>query len=131
MSKLISVLAQRPRHNTAQILSLHDIRELASDQVRSIPRPEEVSLLVPVVLATLLVIGLSVLGGTAPGVGDGDALASTVVGLTASLAEVVASATYDGLDGVPRRNIDEKNEKTYQLPYALQQDPSWHLVPSE
>lgn len=92
MRKLIGILTQRPRHNTTQILRRHNIRELARDEVGRIPGPEEIGLLVPVVLTTLLRVRLAVLFGAAPRVRDGDALARAVVGLAACHAEVVAGA---------------------------------------
>lgn len=93
MSKLVSVLTKTPRHNTTEVLLLDNIVELAGNDLRGIPGPEEVSLSVPVVLATKLVIGLAVFLRTAPRVSDGDALAFTVVRETSGLAEVVARAT--------------------------------------
>lgn len=93
MSKLVRILTQRPSHNTTELLSLDNLLELAIDHSRGIPSPEKVILGIPVVLATELIIGLSVFLGATPGLGNGDSLAGAVVGETACLAEVVAGAT--------------------------------------
>jgi hypothetical protein len=93
MLKLVGILAQTPSHDTTKVLSVNNITELAGNEVGSIPSPEKVDLAIPVVLATELVIGLSVLLGAAPRVRDGDALASTVVREAASLAEGIVGTT--------------------------------------
>lgn len=92
MRELVRVLTQAPRHDTTKLLRRNNIRELARNQRGRVPRPEDVDLLVPVVLAAGLVVRLAVLLGAAPGVCDGDALAGAVVGEAACLAEVVSGA---------------------------------------
>lgn len=92
VGELVRILTQTPSHNTTDFLSLHNVGELLGDQLGGVPGPEEVSLLVPVVLAASFLIGLPVLFGAAPGVSDRDALAGAIVREAASLAEVVTGA---------------------------------------
>lgn len=91
--ELIGILAQAPSHDTAELLGFDNVLELAGNQGRGIPCPEDVVLLVEVVLAAGLFICLAILLGLAPRVDDRDTLAGAVVRKTASLAEVVTSAT--------------------------------------
>jgi hypothetical protein len=62
----IGILTQAPGHNTTKLLLSDDVLELAGNEVRGIPGPEEVVLLVKVVLTTGLLVGLTVLLGLAP-----------------------------------------------------------------
>jgi hypothetical protein len=87
-----SILTQTPGHDTTQLLRRHDILELAIDQRRGIPGPEEIDRAVPVVLTSSLLVRLAVLERAAPGISHGDALALAVVGETTCLAEIVAGA---------------------------------------
>lgn len=91
--KLVGILTQAPGHDSSELPLGNNLLELAGNHGGSIPGPEDVGILVKVVLATTLLIGLSVLLGLAPGVGNRDTLAGTVVGQAASLAEVITGAT--------------------------------------
>lgn len=93
MRKLVSILAQTPSHNTTKLLRLNNVLELASNECRSVPGPENIDIGVPVVLATRLLISCPVGLSPAPGVDDRDSFAGSVVGKTACLAEIVARAT--------------------------------------
>jgi hypothetical protein len=93
VSELVGILTQAPSHDTTEILLRNNFLELAGNQFRGIPGPENVVLLVKVVLAAGLVIGLAIFLSLAPRINDGDALAGTIVRETASLAEVIAGTT--------------------------------------
>lgn len=68
MLKAQSILSQTPGHDTPDLLLVDDIRELALDELWGLPRPEDVSLVVKVVLTTGFLVRLAVLLSTAPGV---------------------------------------------------------------
>ena len=89
MSELVGILTQAPSHDTAELFLRNNVLELAGDHVRSIPSPEDVVLLVKVVLTAGLFVGLAILLCLAPRVDDGDTLAGTVIREATSLAEVV------------------------------------------
>lgn len=89
----IGILTQAPGHDTTELLLSDNVLELAGNEVGGVPGPEEVVLLVEVVLTAELLVGLAVLFGLAPRFGDGDALASAIVGETASLTEVITGTT--------------------------------------
>lgn len=74
-----SILSQTPSHDTAQLLSIHDILELAVDDRRGIPSPEEIDCAIPVVLSACLLIRLAVLERTTPGISNGNSLALAIV----------------------------------------------------
>lgn len=66
MRKIQRVLTQTPRHNTPDLLLIHNVLELALDHLRSVPRPEKVLLAVEIVLPAGLFVQLPVLVGAAP-----------------------------------------------------------------
>lgn len=112
MRKLVSILAQTPSHNTTKLLRLDDVLELASNECRSVPGPENIDLGVPVVLATRLLISCTVGLGPAPGVDDRDSFAGSVVGKTACLAEIVARATREVSEGSEYKGRVRRRELT-------------------
>lgn len=95
MLPLQCILSQAPGHDTAQLLGIHDVLELALDERGRVPGPEQVHLLVEVVLASGILVSHAVLLGTTPGVDQRDTLAGAVVGLTAGLAVGVCCAAVD------------------------------------
>lgn len=97
MFELVGVLTQAPGHDTSELLLSHNLLELACNHFRGVPGPEDVVLLVKVVLAAALVVGLAVLLGLAPRIDDRDSLASTVVGQATCLAEIITGTTRDTL----------------------------------
>ena len=125
MAKVPGIFAQTPSHDTAQLLRLNNLRELATDDLGRVPGPEDVDLGVEVVVPAGFLVGLAVLLGAAPRVGDRDAMAGAVVGETACLAEVWTGAA--GCVNI-MCEVREENEYAYQWPYWLQHEPLGHLV---
>lgn len=66
MRKIQRVLSQTPRHNTTDLLLIHDVLELAVDYLGRVPRPEEALFVVKVVLPAGLLIQLPILVSAAP-----------------------------------------------------------------
>lgn len=95
--KLVGILAQAPSHDSSKLLLGDNILELARNHSGSVPGPEDVGVFVEVVLATTLLVGLAVLLGLAPGVGNRETFTCAVVRQAASLAEVITGATRDVL----------------------------------
>ena len=86
MLKLQRVLAQTPSHHASDLLLIHDVGELALDQLGRLPRPEDVHLVVEVVLAAGFLVLVAVLLGPAPRVDRRRPFAGAVVREAASLA---------------------------------------------
>lgn len=66
VSKLVGIFTQAPSHDATELLLGNDLLELAGNQRGGIPSPEDVVLLIEVVLATSLLVSLAVLFGLAP-----------------------------------------------------------------
>lgn len=60
------ILTQTPGHHTTQLLGINDILELLRNQIRRVPRPEDIDIRVPVVLAAGFLIGFPILLCTTP-----------------------------------------------------------------
>lgn len=86
MLKLQRVLPETPRHHASDLFLIHDVGELALDQLGRLPRPEELRLVVEVVLAAGFLVLPAVLLGPAPRVDRRRPFAGAVVRQTASLA---------------------------------------------
>lgn len=93
MIKAQGILSQTPGHDTPGLLLVDNILELAGDDLWSVPRPEEPSLVVKVVLTTGFLVSLAVLLSTTPGVNRRYALAGTIVRETATLAMGIGFST--------------------------------------
>lgn len=116
VGKFIGILAQAPSHDTAKLLLRDNILELAGNQVRGIPSPEDVVLLVEVVLAAVLLVGLTILLSLAPRIDDGNTLAGAVIRKAASLAEVITSTAIYLSIFKNEVGTEEKEPSTNQLP---------------
>lgn len=88
-----SILAQAPGHNTAEIQLIHNIRELAGNHIRRIPRPEDIHLVIEIILSALIFVEGSVRESLTPRIDNRDALTGAVIGETAGLAEIICGTT--------------------------------------
>src|ERR1700723_1067824 len=96
MTQVVRVLAKTPRHDSAEILRLDNLRELPRNEARRVPSPEQIDAAVEVVLATGLFVGRPVLLRLAPRSEDVNALADAVIKEAASTAVGIARAAVPG-----------------------------------
>jgi hypothetical protein len=61
-----AILTQTPGHHPTEIFHIHNILELALNNSRRVPSPEEIGLVIPVVLSTSLLICLAILASATP-----------------------------------------------------------------
>ena len=66
MTPISRILTETPRHNTTKFLRGNNILELLGDELGSIPRPEQMRLGIPIILATGFLIRLTLFLGATP-----------------------------------------------------------------
>lgn len=92
MTPISSILTETPRHNTTKFLHGNNIFKLPLDKLGRIPRPEQMRLRIPVILAAGFLIRLAFFLSATPRICYRNALAFAEVREAACLAEFVGCA---------------------------------------